>query len=482
MKFLGGLLVGIGLNLPALDLPGIPGPRPLGPETARLSWGNDAFGPASGAQSDDFRTNSLSFTWDAGSWFAGIDHSMLTLANPSGAPVYWGTPDPLQFYRAGARRMDEVTLSAGWRGRGTAGPASGWIQVGPGVRITGDLGGSDLQNSTHGLIGSSPKGMVYEHAEPTAEALLHVGVGGRWQLGGPVALVADGLGVVTGPGWRQGIADLLLTVTAPGGGCWAGVQTEVAAGPAISTTAARVGEHEHGTSLVVGWCLRIDPVGITIETARNLQNDGQTGRISLSWRPEPGLPRASEGERPWLGRFGLCTGESRVPGHGIDTAVAFPIGVGPWYGMIGLRDQWIQVPYSLDLDARRRLLWAGVGLMPDLARWDWFHLSLPVEAGVGWSHARLVAHGFVSTDGGREVDSDALVARAAAGLGFGARLSPGTDLSLVALIDGSVASKQQSVEVDSHDPLSGITRRQQQLPVQGSAIGTIIAATAAWRW
>ncbi len=477
-----GILIGIAVNLPALDLPGIPGPRPLGPETARLAWGNDAFGPASGAQSDDFRTNSLSFAWDAGSWFAGLDHSMLTLANPSGAPVYWGMPDPLQFYRAGSRRMDEITLSAGWRGRGAAGPVSGWVQGGPGVRITGDLGGSDLQNSTHGLIGSSPKGMVYEQPDPTADALVHAGLGGRWRLGGPVALVADALGLVTVAGWRHGSADLLLTVTTPGGGWWAGVQEDAAAGPAISTTAAQVGEHEHGTTLVFGWGVRFDRVGLTIETARNCWNDGQTGRISLAWLPEPGLPQAAADARPWLGRFGLYTGESHVPGHGLDTALAFPLGSGPWYGMIGLRDQWIQVPYSLDLEARRRLLWAGVGLMPELARWGWFSLSLPLEAGVGWSHARLVAHGFVSTDGGTEVDSDALVARAAAGLGVGARLSPATDLSLVALIDGSVASKQQSVSVDSHDPLSGITRRQQQLPVQGSAIGAILAATAAWRW
>ncbi len=469
-------------GLPALDLPGVPGPQPVGPERVRVDWGNDAFGPGGGGQSDDFRTNEVSayVTWS--SWFVGLDHSMLTLGNPSGAPVYWGYSDPLQYYSAGARRIDEMTLSAGWRGERSAGPARGWIQAGPGVLISGDLGGKDLQNGTHGMIGNGGKEMPYERDELHADGFAHAGLGGRLGLGGPLVLVADALGQVTPSGWARGRADLLLTVAAPGGGTWAGIQVDGSTGTATSTTAAAVADHEAGLSLTLGWDIRIDQVGLAFATARNLHNDGQEGHLSLTWQPEPGPLRAGTSERPWISRIGLFTGDSAVAGRGIDTALGIPLGSGGWFAMLGMRDQAVSVPFTYDITSRRRLLWAGLGLQPRLAQWGWLRVTAPLEAGLGWSHARVASRGFVTVDGGNEVESDALVGRVAAGLGGDAVIGQGLSAGLAALLEGTVSSSSRSVELTTLDPDSGIARRSESLQLQGSAVGAVIALTAAWRW
>ncbi len=474
--------------LPALDLPGIPGPQPVGSEKIRLDWGNDAFGPGGGGQSDDFRTNEVAayVTWS--SWFVGLDHSMLTLGNPSGAPVYWGYANPLQFYSAGARRIDEVTLSAGWRGERSAGPARGWIQAGPGLLVSGDLGGKALQNGTHGMIGNGGKEMPYERDDLHADGFAHAGFGGRLGLGGPLVLVADALGQVTPSGWARGRADLLLTVAAPHGGAWAGLQIEGSTGPATSTTAAAVADHENGLALIMGWELSLDQVGVAFATARNLHNDSQEGRLSLTWRPEPGPLRSTAADRSWVSRFGLFTGDTAVAGRGIDAALGIPVGaLEPggnlgWFAMLGMRDQAVSVPFTYDITSRRRLLWAGLGAQPRLAQWGWLRLTAPLEAGLGWSHARVASRGFVTVDGGNEVESDALVGRAAAGLGCDAVISPGLSAGLAFLVEGTLSSSHQSVELTTLDPDSGIPQRTESLQIQGSGVGALIALTAAWRW
>ncbi len=135
----------LGASLQAEDLPGIPVPGRVDTPEWELDAGDADIGPRGGGSGDDWRVGHAGLDWDHGWISAAMNYSLLTSQNPSGAPVYWGLPDPYVFAHRGSGRMDEITAAVALRRSYDARQWRGWAQIGPGVQLTGDLGGKSLQ-------------------------------------------------------------------------------------------------------------------------------------------------------------------------------------------------------------------------------------------------------------------------------------------------------------------------------------------------
>jgi hypothetical protein len=472
------LLVG---SLGAVELPGIPAAGGIGSGTWRLAVGNDGLGPGGGGASDDFRTGHVGLNGDSGRFAVAADFSLLTIQNPSGAPVFWGFSDPFAQRRVGAARSDEATIAGAVRTAGAAGRWQGWLQAGPGVQLAGDLHGSSLQNQLHLALGNARNDLPYEHPGLQAAALVHAGLGGRMTIAGPLALDAGAVGLTTIGDWTRWRGELLAVAQGAGGGVWAGVRLDGAGGHALTGTADAVARHESGMGIVVGAAIDLGEVRLGLETAHSLAKDGQDGTVTLAWTPGGAAP--VPGPDPWAVRVGLSGLDTRVDGHGFDLAVGtVPEGWPTWlYVVCGLRDQRISTPYTFDISGQRLLLWTGLAAEPVVAAGAFGAITVRGEAGIGWRRASIETHGFLDVDGGTSHTSDALIARLAAGVGGRFATALGT-LGVMLLIEAS-AAPERSALVSVHDPLTpSVIREQREVPLDGSSLGGLIGITATCSW
>ena len=475
------LLIGICFSIPVwcMDLPGIPAPGVQLQGTGHLIWGNDAFGPGGGAKSDDFRTSELMLAGELGPVFFGIDHSLLTTTNPHGAPIYWGYPDPTFAQKEGASRVDELVLSVGLRKVYAVDALSGWLQGGAGVLISRNLGGEFLQSQTHSLLSESPIELPYDESS-CVTGLGHAGIGGRWWVVGPLALVAGTLGQATIIGGQRWQSEVDAALIGPGGGTWIGLRGDGHHGNSASRTAAVVAAHEDGVSLVAGYGIRTANWGLSLETLRNLSDDGQMGRFVLQWDEPLALPAQSAAQR-WYGRVGLLPAERQVPGRGVDYACGLPIG--PLWALVGWRDQELATPYTGDMAGHRNLVWLGVGGQYTLFRTGPIAWNLWSEGGLGWRHSQVDVHGFITLDEQDSVTHDAGIARAAIGVMPMWDLTPGTRMGLLGLFEGTLASSSKSVDIAIHDPDDfSVVREEQSMPIEGSSFGVVFATVGSWVW
>ncbi len=472
------LLLTVSALMVALELPGIPAPGPMSGGRDQVVWGNDAFGPAGGSRSDDFRTNQIGLALGWGSWVFGVDHSILTTANPSEAPVYWGMPDPFFKANEGAERVDEGVITLGWRQEVAGGGWSAWGQGGGGVLATGDLGGREIQNGVHTVISQAAFRMPYERRSLQIVPLGYAGLGGVWLPWGPCGVRGGGLAEMHAEGWRRWQVEGLGVVETGGGGVWGGWRMDGAGGEAATRTAAVVATEETGPSVVAGFGVRRGTWGASIETARNLDNDAQYGRLVLTWdgpRDEVG----SRNGRIWWGRIGLLPEESRVKGRGIDHAVATTWG--PLLVLLGYRDNELSNHWIYDMAGRRNSVWAGVGQAPELFRTGIVQWHGWWETGLGYRHTSVKTAGFLTLDGEHAYTCDAAIARAAVGGGPRIPLGPDVDLGILALFEGLWSSRTESLNVETRNVVfPEIVVDRQEYPVEGPAWGAILALTGRW--
>jgi hypothetical protein len=467
----------------AVELPGVPGPAPLGPQRLAVSWGNDGFGPGGGAVSDDYRTNALSVVWDTGSWFLAVDHSMLTSKNPTGSPVAWGLPNPYEASERGQARRDELTVAAGIRPQIVRGPLTLWAQGGAGLICAGHLGGEKMQDESHVIIASDPNLLPYEDDRRRLEGLAHAGAGSAAELAGPLQVQAGILATLQSDGFARWRAESTLAMAGSGGGGWFGCRWTDWSGTAPSLVAEAVAEHERGPEVVAGLGSAAGSVRWSVESCRNLRNNAQYGVIGIAW-----TPRAADegsGVSRWDGRFGMVGPDSRCRGRGFEFAVfrVWDATCSPSL-RLGFRDTALEQPYTLDLASRRQLLWLGPGLQPELCAIGRTRFFADVEGGVGVRRSQAVSIGYkvFGEDGDdHRVEHTVVIARAAAGLGmqWTPESGPATGLELL-LEQTSAPARQETVVVRS--PTTGDIIDSKVMRMDGSAWGAIAAIVVSWRW
>lgn len=465
--------------LPALELPGVPVPGPLGDGRGQILWGNDAFGPAGGSRSDDFRTNQMGVSLGWGHLIVGLDHSILTTSNPTEAPMYWGMEDPAYLTRVGAERVDEVTLTLGWREERRSDTWAGWGQAGGGALVTGDLAGREIQNGVHTIIAQQHFKMPYERSSLRCLPLAYAGLGGAWVPWSGWGFRGGALGEVTAEGWRRWQIEGLSGLEADGGGVWGGWRMQGSAGDAATRTAQIVAEEESGPSLVAGFRLVAAPGwGAGLETGRNLQTEAQYGRLVVTWA-EPLAAVGHRSGRVWWGRIGLLPAESRVKGRGLDHAVATTCG--PLLVLLGYRDNELSNHWVQDMSGRRNMVWAGVGQAPDLCQTGPLTWTGWWEAGAGYRHTVVRSQGFLTLDGEHAYSGDAAIVRGAIGGGPRLSVGPGAEVGLLALGEGLWSSKTETLEVQIRNVVfPDIVVDRHPYPVEGSAFGGILALTGRW--
>ncbi|MEK7415747.1 MAG: hypothetical protein AAB263_20770 [Planctomycetota bacterium] len=479
-RFLVGLTLASAAS--AVELPGVPGPPRLGFEDASVAWGNDAFGPGGGGESDDFRTNEIALTWTYWNVVFGLDHSILTTSNPSGSPVLWGYPDPYAARRVGAARRDELVATVGLRSTWERGPMSGWLQGGGGVLVAGNLSGQATQNATHGLLGIQSMNLAYEHPSRPIEALAYVGTGMDVAVSGPLHVSLGALSTGTTDRTLRWRGEALAVVGGPGGGMWFGCNYTGHHDDGRSVVAAVVADHEDGFAVVAGISVDWPTWRLSLETTRIQHNDAQVGRLTLAWIPEQG-GSASGTDAPWIGRSAIVAADTRVQGRGIDWMIGRQIGDGSWKPSwrFGLRDQEFSVPFNYDIEARRTTLWTGIGVGPELGRRGSVRFVGDAEVGVGWRHDRVVSTGFLEVDGGEGKIYDLPVLRAAAGVGALWQVTNGCEAGVLAMVELAAAPSRSSTLVVL-EPYTNIERKRAELAVDGSGAAALLGVSVAWRW
>jgi hypothetical protein len=481
------LLVALAPALPGVELTGVPVPGVFG-ETGWSGYlGNDAFGPGGGGAEDDFRTGYGGIGWQDDHLAVVLDYSVLTSQNPSRSPVRWGEPNPFAGFSNGAARSDEISLGMDYRWQLAGQDWATWWQAGPGLQLSGDLGGSELQNDVHGALFISANGLPYEHPSLQAAGYLQVGGGGTVVLGGPVSGIIRALALESTRGWTRWQLEGGLMVHGPGAGIWAMMRQDGFAGHALTRTADSVAQHESGLSLVVGVSVVIVAgVELGVETSHNLGNDGQDGAITLATTTDDLLTghgaALAEGQ-PWQARFGLSSNDTLVPGHGADIAVGTtPMDVPSWLQLIcGLRDQRLTVPYDFDVSGYRLLLWAGAAAEPQLFGGPAGGIYAHVEGGVGYRISHLSSTGQLAIDGRTSLTTQVALLRAAGGLQASYNTGHGT-IGVLALLEAVAAPRRSAdLEVLATDDLSVVVKTDHLL-LDGSSIGLLLALESSWTW
>ncbi len=199
-----------------------------------------------GRNTDDFRTNSLTFGVQHQGWVVALDDAMLTNRN-----------------QPGGMRCDQITVSFGheWQMSATRHDRL-WLAAGIGGRVTDDVGGDQLQNHWHELNSFKKYSLPEDSSACEGQAWAH----GEWLLTGAEAGIPDlpflrpgqlGLdlrasGMVTTGGETLGNVGLNLVVLGVDGHAMVGVCQELRGGTPPNATAARVAERERGTCFTYG--------------------------------------------------------------------------------------------------------------------------------------------------------------------------------------------------------------------------------------
>lgn len=390
----GFVLVAIG-SLAAVELPAA-GPPPASRDlpAAWFGWGNDFFVTIPSRYVDDYRTNRFTAGLGWQDWFACLDHSLLTLLNPSEATPRWGETDPYAPVRFGRRRIDELSLAVGRRWEG-GGALRWWAGLGPGLRLAGKFGGAGLQDSVHAGLGSVRQELPYEREDPLASGYLHAHAGLRLQpWPGPLALRCDGTWVSTQRDEHQGRLGAALGWLGAHGSLWAGYDLAVRSGTEPGSVAAAVARHEAGWWQVIG----ADWGPFTFQAAVNRTRGASEGILTFRAPPAPGTAT-------WPGaeiQFGLRAGGSLDPGNGFFTALAMD----PWWLdpdhplaqrlalTLEYRRSELDVPFTYDLDAAWDEILAGgeLRLLPSPRRGIEINPFIAVQG--GWHRGSLHTPGL----------------------------------------------------------------------------------------
>lgn len=235
-----------------------PGPMPRG----WLGIANDSMGLNTGL--DDYRTNEVFLAFrPVQAWVVSIDHSMLT-------SLHDGT------------RTDELTVAAGYLPFGDGGDETEievckpWLALGLGVRLSGDVFGSTLQNSVHRSIGSDTVELEYEDDD------MHGVVYGlyvwpwcplRW-AGAQLNLSA----LITSAGEIQAEPTLWAVVHTQDFRIWTGPRARLRGGDRPGPTADAVADYERSVWLDygIGW------QAWSLSGAYDVVHDHTLGQLTLA--------------------------------------------------------------------------------------------------------------------------------------------------------------------------------------------------------
>jgi hypothetical protein len=408
-----------------------------------------------------------------------VDHSILTTSNPHQEWAYWGIPDPFIRQRRDQARLDEVTASVIWNPTWDLDFAKTWGQAGAGVRGHGNAGGGDLQNQTHVLIGLGQDRLPYARSRWKLAPLALTGAGIDVSLARAVDLRLGSMLQATPAGRLTWQTESLLRVESAHGGSFAGLRWQGWQGEDPLVVTRAVADHEAGPMAVAGWRLRSGPWDLGLETGRNLSSDGQMGHFTLTYHMQDGGLAAASDEAAWRTRAGLLPWESRVPGRGIDYAVARRTGSVWW--SLGVRDQELKVPYPFDMSARRMMVWGGAGAPTTLLRGEGWSLDGWSEAGLGWRSSTVASQGFLTVNNRRSATVEQPLARIAAGIAPSISWRE-VELGLLGLLEGTLAPSKSVTVATRHVSNPQEIARESTFAVEGPSFGMILAVTTVWRW
>jgi hypothetical protein len=251
------------------EIPGLP-PQipPFIERDFEVAFSNDFLGR--GGSVDDFRTQQLIVTAKlSDKWMALLDHSILTLSNPT-APG----------------RVDQVSGSLGYRMLDTVNDRRiSKLVIGVGVRNVGEFAGERIQNGFHRLVGSKTVNLPYSDTESSDVTAwfdanhyrefgepLNSGIAGKWRTG--YWLRASSL--VTSGGHWDSAAGLFAIASRPTIDIWLGLRRDWRSGyegAVLQETAAA----EDDLAIVFG--ARFG--AFVLETVQQLNNDASYGQLRM---------------------------------------------------------------------------------------------------------------------------------------------------------------------------------------------------------
>ncbi|MFW5830442.1 MAG: hypothetical protein ACOCXA_09305 [Planctomycetota bacterium] len=380
-------------------VPGVPAPpRPGEMPSFSVTFANDLLGLAE--NQDDFRTVQLGTMVQIDShWLLGGDLSIFTRRGDD----RW-EEDAVS--REG--RIDQATLTIGRTFCATDHETGtcpwlqdSWLAAGLGLRVTGDLGGEDLQNDLHEAIDDNRLDLPYEDTRRVdGLGWFSAASTGSWRNERWLGLIdawgywatADALLATNGQFDASiGLSGLLRRGAFT---LWSGLRYEGRAGYDFDDTIEHATDMEEGTYVVVG----ISSGPLSLEMTRNLATDFGVGRISLHHVPDYGTPITNEAETVSV-EVGTAT-------DGFPLLAQLRWSPHPIKDLFGRRQRTsLSVLYGIggtagsEPDAaRREMQHIGGGLdveIPFVADYPW--LNMVAGLGVGWRE-----EGLVGEDGGGE--------------------------------------------------------------------------------
>jgi len=261
---------------------GVPdAPRPGTPPSVWVGWSNDSFGGEFGENTDDFRTNAFNLGLNLESWLVAIDYSMLT-------DRYDDTPE----------RTDQLTATLGYLALDGVAAGAGaklWLSAGGGLRLTGALGGQQLQNVWHDALEfrridmpddeSAVEGVGYAHAEWLWTDAAPPGlVDLPFLRPGQIGVLLEGTTLGTTGGEVLGSFGANLVLIGMDAHAQIGVMQALTAGTAPNDTAGAVSGNETGTWFTYG----ASAGGWYLQGGWNLSDEGTVGKIGWQWGRSPG--------------------------------------------------------------------------------------------------------------------------------------------------------------------------------------------------
>jgi len=271
-------------SVQALQLPGVTPPTLPGVDRKfEVRFSNDFLGR--GGEFDDFRTQQIGFVVAVASrWNLTVDHSILTLEDRN-APAQ--------------ERIDHFSVSTGYSlARIRRSEHIQGLEVGAGLRYSGEFGGARMQNGFHQIVGSDPTTVPYTGTDRLDGTL--------WlRLPGHGAFLTDARLPFLGGDWRLGYwvrAATLVTTDSEWDGsvawsavasrrwfqAWLGIRGDWRNGHHRDRVTRETAAFEEGAGLVFGF--RVGPMHL--ESVQHFDGKAAFGHFSLisSGRPFPSLP------------------------------------------------------------------------------------------------------------------------------------------------------------------------------------------------
>lgn len=244
--------------------------RPLDLPNLWVAAANDALGASAGKNDDDYRSSAfLGQVAVTPHTILAANHSLLT--DKTGAQP---------------GRLDELTVTLSWL---PWRPVDGWVAVGAGVRVRGDLGGEGMQNRWHdaSTLARIDYLEYFEAETPVVGVVTVAGVKSfvlwttsslPWLGSGTTALEWGGRGVVAHEGTWQAATDVVVVGRGLDGAIWSGLRYETGGVTDSAPILENVLDHEKGLWVVYG-----ASVGAWfIEAGGNLSDPGVGGKMGFA--------------------------------------------------------------------------------------------------------------------------------------------------------------------------------------------------------